>query len=130
MAYVPYNRNLKQFSRNLRNDSTLSEVLLWKELRNGQYRGYEFNRQKPLDRYIADFYCKKLQLVIEVDGMSHNSAEAVEKDKYRDEVLQKYDLTVMRVKDIQVKRKMHQVLAEINDFIDDWEKVHVSREGA
>lgn len=106
----------------MRNESTLSEVLLWKELRAGQYRGYDFNRQKPLDNYIADFYCKKLDLVIEIDGISHSSAEAVEKDKKRDEAMKKYGLTVMRIKDIQVKRKMHAVLDEINNFIDDWEK--------
>ncbi|MCW3128065.1 MAG: hypothetical protein JWO03_3723 [Bacteroidetes bacterium] len=121
-SFIPYNKGLKQFSRDLRNESTLSEVLLWKELRAGQYRGYDFNRQKPLDNYIADFYCKKLDLVIEIDGISHSSAEAVEKDKKRDEAMKKYGLTVMRIKDIQVKRKMHAVLDEINNFIDDWEK--------
>jgi very-short-patch-repair endonuclease len=60
--------------------------------------------------------------VIEIDGESHNTAEAVAYDKRRDEILGKYGLTVMRIKDIQVKRKMHVVLSEINDFIDDWER--------
>ncbi|MEQ9300482.1 MAG: DUF559 domain-containing protein [Cyclobacteriaceae bacterium] len=73
MYYLPYQKSLKEFSRYLRNNSTLSEVLLWQELRAGQIRGYKFNRQKPLDRYIVDFYCKKLNLVIEVDGSSHDS---------------------------------------------------------
>jgi very-short-patch-repair endonuclease len=55
MPFVPYNKNLKQLSRNLRNNSTLSEVILWNELRAGKLRGYKFNRQKPIGSYIADF---------------------------------------------------------------------------
>ena len=66
--YLPYNKDLKAFSRHLRNNSTLGEVLLWMQLRAGQLKGYKFNRQKPLGNYIVDFYCKRLNLVIEVDG--------------------------------------------------------------
>ncbi|MFT5569410.1 MAG: very-short-patch-repair endonuclease, partial [Cyclobacteriaceae bacterium] len=43
MRYLPYNKNLREFSRQLRNNSTLSEVLLWQELRAGQIKGYKFN---------------------------------------------------------------------------------------
>ncbi|WP_421763117.1 endonuclease domain-containing protein [Ekhidna sp.] len=83
MYYLPYNKNLKQFSRNLRNNSTLGEVLLWQELRAGSINGHKFNRQKPLNNYIVDFYCKKLNLVIEVDGSSHYHEEARLQDKAR-----------------------------------------------
>jgi len=69
MYFIPYNKSLKEFSRELRNHSTLSEVLLWNKLRASQFRGYGFNRQKPLNQYIVDFYCKKLNLVIEIDGV-------------------------------------------------------------
>ncbi len=77
--YLPYNKNLKKFSKNLRNDSTLGEVLLWKELRAKKLR-YTFNRQEPILNYIVDFYCKPLNLVLEVDGSSHDNDEAMEKD--------------------------------------------------
>jgi very-short-patch-repair endonuclease len=83
MYYLPYNKNLKQFSRNLRNNSTLGEVLLWNELKAGKMYGYKFNRQKPLGNYIVDFYCKSLALVIEVDGESHYSEEAYVRDEKR-----------------------------------------------
>jgi very-short-patch-repair endonuclease len=73
MYYLPYNKNLKAFSRKLRNNSTLGEILLWKQLRAGSMDGYTFNRQKPLGNYIVDFYCKPLNLVIEVDGGYFNS---------------------------------------------------------
>ncbi len=68
---LPYNKNLKTFSRKLRNNSTEGEILLWKKLSAGSMMNYTFNRQKPLKRYIVDFYCKPLNLVIEVDGGYH-----------------------------------------------------------
>ncbi len=69
--FIAYNKKLKGISRALRNNSTLAEVLLWNELKSGKMRGYKFNRQKPLKNYIVDFYCKKLCLIIEIDGDSH-----------------------------------------------------------
>jgi len=68
MYFLPYNKNLKEFSRDLRSHSTLSEILLWQKLRASQFRGFAFNRQKLLGNYIVDFYCRKLNLVIEVDA--------------------------------------------------------------
>jgi very-short-patch-repair endonuclease len=62
---IPYNHKLKQLARNLRNNSTLAEVLLWRELKGKQVRGYDFHRQKPIDKYIVDFYCPDLLLAIE-----------------------------------------------------------------
>ncbi len=88
MWFVPYDRNLKEFSRQLRNNSTAGEIALWKKLRAGSIRGYTFNRQKPLDRYIVDFYCKPLDLVIEIDGGYHFEPEQVIKDKERQAILQ------------------------------------------
>ena len=69
---IPYHPKLKQLARKLRNDSTLGEVLLWKELCNKQMYGYDFHRQKPLLNYIVDFYCYELSLVVEVDGRYHH----------------------------------------------------------
>ncbi|GEO06149.1 hypothetical protein AAE02nite_38130 [Adhaeribacter aerolatus] len=55
---IPYQPHLKQLARQLRNNSTLAEVLLWNELKGKKLNGYDFDRQKPLDAYIVDFYCK------------------------------------------------------------------------
>ena len=68
---IPYNPKLKAFARNLRNDSTYTEILLWNYLKGKQMRGFDFDRQRPIDNFIVDFYCKDLQLAIEVDGESH-----------------------------------------------------------
>jgi very-short-patch-repair endonuclease len=68
---IPYNPNLKQFARHLRNNSTLSEILLWKQIKNKAF-GIEFHRQVPIDEFIVDFYCHELMLAIEIDGISHD----------------------------------------------------------
>ena len=125
MYYLPYNKNLKQYSRNLRNNSTLSEVLLWQQLRAGNIRGYKFNRQKPLDNYIVDFYCKKLNLVIEVDGESHFVGDAPIRDRERQDILERMGLSFLRFDDMDVKMNISFVIRVLEEFIDDWEKVNL-----
>ncbi|MFT7196592.1 MAG: very-short-patch-repair endonuclease [Marinoscillum sp.] len=122
MYFLPYNKNLKDFSRELRSNSALSEVLLWIELRPGTIRGYKFNRQKPLGRYIVDFYCKRLNLVIEIDGDSHHSSEAILKDDLRQKALEELGLSFLRFDDLDVKKQLTFVLDTINAFIDDFEQ--------
>lgn len=122
MYHLPYNKDLKHFSRQLRNNSTLSEVLLWQELKAGQMEGFKFNRQKPLDNYIVDFYCKKLGLVIEVDGESHFHDRAPIRDQRRQEILERMGLTFLRFDDLHVKHHMIAVLGEIHHFIEAWRK--------
>jgi very-short-patch-repair endonuclease len=67
-----YNKQLKPLAKNLRKAGNLAEVLLWKELK-GKQLGYQFLRQRPIDKYIVDFYCPALNLVIEIDGVSHDN---------------------------------------------------------
>ena len=122
MYFLPYNKNLKEFSRNLRSHSTLSEILLWQKLRASQFRGYAFNRQKPLGNYIVDFYCQKLDLVIEIDGNSHEYEEAVLEDEERQRVLEHLGVYFLRFPDVEVKRSMASVLNEIGFFMDDFEE--------
>ena len=115
MTYIPYNKNLKEFSKKLRNDSTLSEVLLWKYLRAKQ-TGYTFNRQKPLLNYIVDFYCKPLNLVIEIDGDSHNNK--FDLDLKRQKELEAYGLFFLRFDDKEVKNDINNVLRTIEIWIE------------
>ena len=117
MYFLPYNKNLRDFSRYLRNNSTLAEVLLWQELRASKLKGYSFNRQKPLGRYIVDFYCKKLNLVIEIDGESHYHDLAPMKDEARQKALEELGLSFLRFDDLDVKHQMHFVLNTIHEFI-------------
>ena len=101
--FLPYNQRLKQFSRDLRKGYQLAEVKLWKCLR-AKNMGYAFRRQYPILNYIADFYCKQLDLVIEIDGNSHFSAEAQKRDAERDRQMQAIGLRVLRVNDGDVRK--------------------------
>ena len=77
--YTPY---LRPYARDHRQHSTKAEIRLWCELlRNGQLAGYRFLRQRPVAGYIADFMCKELKLIIEVDGSTHYFAESEEAEK-------------------------------------------------
>lgn len=120
--HLPYNKRLKFLSRKLRNDATLAEVLLWKELRAGNMYGYSFNRQKPILNYIVDLYCKKLNLVIEIDGESHSHEEVVIHDQKRQSELEDLGLKFLRFDDEDIKQNMSSVLRTIEGFIEEHEK--------
>ena len=110
--HLPYNPRLKAFSRMMRNHSEKAEALLWNQLKSKQ-TGYTFNRQKPILNYIADFYCKELSLVIEIDGVSHFSKEAAIKDEERDRQMQAIGLTVIRVEDEDVRNNAEHIAKSI-----------------
>jgi very-short-patch-repair endonuclease len=124
MYWLPYNKNLKEFSRKLRNNSTLGEILLWQKLRAGSIMNYTFNRQKPLNRYIVDFYCKPLKLVIEIDGAYHFEEEQKVKDNERQKLLQDMGLYFLRFSEQQVRKDMDIVLKEIGNYIVEFELRH------
>ncbi len=122
MWYLPYNRNLKEFSRRLRNKSTPGEILLWKKLRAGSMMNYTFNRQKPINRYIVDFYCKPLNLVIEVDGAYHYEREQRIKDEERQKTLEEMGLKLLRFSEQEVRKDMDVVLKTIENYIMAYQK--------
>ena len=114
---IPYNPGLKEKARHLRNNSTLAEVLLWNYLKRKQMHGYQFLRQKPLDKYIVDFFCYDLLLAVEIDGDSHN--DKVEYDGNRQRDLENHGITFLRFWDADVKNNMPGVLQVISDWIED-----------
>jgi very-short-patch-repair endonuclease len=72
--FCSYNIRLQPFAIKLRKDKTKAEACLWKYvLRAGQMKGYQFRRQRPVVDFIADFMCKELRLIIEVDGITHDN---------------------------------------------------------
>ena len=114
---TPYNPKLKELARQLRNNSTKSEIKLWQKLKRKQLYGYDFHRQKPLLNVIADFYCYELQLVIELDGYSHQFEEVQLKDKVKQKELENIGLTVLRFQDNEVMQDMDNVLRAIENYI-------------
>ena len=89
----------------------------WKCLKSKQ-TGYAFARQKPILNYIADFYCKELDLVVEIDGASHFSTEAYLRDKERDRQMTAIGLEVLRVIDSDVRRDPNRVADYIKEHCD------------
>ena len=97
---LPYNPNLQDRAREMRNNSTKSEIKFWCELIRKKETGYQFYRQKVIDNYIVDYYCAKLKLVVEIDGESHEGKG--EYDKNRDDILNSYGLKVLHYNDSTV----------------------------
>ena len=114
---IPYNPKLKQLARELRKNSTLSEVLLWKELKN-RALGIQFHRQVLLDEFIVDFYCHEVMLVIEIDGRSHDGERAYKADVKRQSKLEALGVHFLRFNDIDVKRDMSNVLRGIEGWLE------------
>jgi very-short-patch-repair endonuclease len=98
-------------ARRLRRDATDVERRLWYELRNAQMAGASFRRQHPAGRYILDFYCRALQLAVELDGGQHARAES--RDHQRDEWLKQRGVTVLRFWNSDITKNLHGVLEVI-----------------
>ena len=92
---LPYNPKLKERARELRKADNLSEVLFWNQVKNKQFKGYDFDRQKIIGNYIVDFYCSNCNVVIEIDGSSHDNKQ--EYDAKRDAYLQSLGLEVIHI---------------------------------
>jgi very-short-patch-repair endonuclease len=113
---IPYNPELKELAKELRRNMTLSEVLLWNELKQKKILGYDFDRQRPIGNFIVDFYCKELSLAIEIDGKSH--IYRYDYDDERQRILEKLGVRFLRFEDIQVKKNITNVLRVIEDCIE------------
>lgn len=126
---IPYNPKLAPLAKKLRKNMTLSEVLLWQELNKKQMLGFDFDRQKPIDNYIVDFYCKDLQLAIEIDGESHDHEEASVNDQIRQSKLESLGVYFLRFDDLEVKKEMKYVLNHIYQWIVEKTHPNPSQEG-
>jgi len=113
----PYNKKLKQLSRELRKNMTDAERLLWSRLRRKQINGVQFYRQKPLGNYIVDFYCPAVNLVIEVDGGQHYSQSGKLKDAERDQFLSELGLEVLRFSNTEVLSEIDAVVRVIESRV-------------
>jgi len=82
-------------------------------LRRKQLKGFPFYRQKPIGKYIVDFYCPNANLVIELDGGQHYSKTGQEKDGTRDNVLKEMGIKVLRFSDRDVFENLSGVMEGI-----------------
>jgi len=104
-------------ARILRNNMTQTELLLWEEIKGNKLLGYKFRRQHPIASFIADFYCHKLNLIIEIDGEYHNIESQIKLDDERTEILEFQGVEVLRFTNNEVLKNMPEVLEKIKSFI-------------
>ena len=116
---IHYNPKLKDLAKNLRNNSTRAEIILWNYLKGKKLKGYDFHRQKPIENFIVDFFCNKLILAIELDGYTHGFEEVLVKDEIKEKRLTDLGVTVLRFTDRDVIDNIESVLKSIEDSIDE-----------
>ncbi len=106
---ITYNPKLKILARKLRKQGVLSEVLLWKKIKNKSL-GVEFHRQVPIDNYIVDFFCHELMLAVEIDGKSHEMSEIEKNDILREQKLILLGIKIIRFQEISIFKNMNDVI--------------------
>jgi very-short-patch-repair endonuclease len=109
-----FNRKpLKQFRKNLRNNLTPAEAILWTYMKKKQLDGRKFRRQHSIGNYIVDFYCPAEKLAVELDGAAHYTTEGEEHDLARDEYLMNLGIKVLRYENRDVFNNIEAVLDDI-----------------
>ena len=106
-----------ELAKELRRNMTDAEMILWGYLKAGMH-GLKFRRQHPIGIYIADFYCHKLRLIIEIDGSIHNRIDIKDYDIKRESDLKEWNYTIIRFTNDRVLKAPEQVLAAINSSVE------------
>ncbi len=116
-----YQKYLKPLAQKLRQAGNLSEVLLWNELKQDKL-GYRFLRQRPIKKYIVDFYCHSLNLAIEIDGVASHDNK-IEEDEARQKLLESSGVRIVRFRDADVRYNLDAVVESIKSEILRLEKI-------
>ncbi|MFA5130355.1 MAG: endonuclease domain-containing protein [Patescibacteria group bacterium] len=114
-SFIPYVGSLKDRARDMRKNMTHAECLFWSSVKNKQFHGLKFLRQKPLLGYIVDFYCAELKLVIEIDGSVHNTSKEYDMNRTND--LQLFGIRIIRYTNNQIEFDIKSVLNHLTDAI-------------
>ena len=107
---------LFEMAKELRNNVTTAEMLLWSYLRT-KPEGFKFRRQHPMGIFIADFYCHRLKLVIEVDGSIHHRKEVAEHDRYRQRLIEEDGMNLVRFTNDQIETDLETVIIAIQELL-------------
>lgn len=114
-----YNNKLTEKAQKLRSNMTKAEACLWKyTLQGRRLQGFQFRRQRPVMDYIADFMCKELMLIIEVDGISHSYEEVSLNDEKRQYTLESAGFRFLRFTDEEVLTSINGVKRKLEDWIE------------
>jgi very-short-patch-repair endonuclease len=112
---LPYNPKLKALLNEKRKAGILSEVIFWKQVRAKSFHHIDFDRQRIIGNYIVDFYVKKLGLIVEIDGWSHDVKK--DYDEIRQKYLESLGLKIFRVTDFDVKNNLSVVMKDLENFV-------------
>jgi len=99
-----------------RNNLTESELAFWNEVK-GDKLGCRFRRQHPIGEFIADFYCHKYLLVVEIDGEYHDDPDQKRQDLYRTNEIERCGIKIIRFTNYQVLHEIESVITTIKEFI-------------
>ncbi len=113
---LKYNPALKTKVHDLRYAGNLPEVLLWNALKRDEL-GVDFHRQKAINNYVVDLFCPELMLALEIDGKSHDDAEAVIYDKRRQDELESFGIEFLRFSALDVLQNIGGVVAIIEEYV-------------
>ena len=109
-----YNRKEEYNKRKiLRHNMTRAENLLWYQLKGKKINGFKFRRQYSVGKYVIDFYCPKLKLAIEIDGVTHTSDEEVEYDIHRQKEIESFGIRFLRFTNLEIYECLFDVLDRI-----------------
>ncbi len=111
----PQNPALKKYARQMRNESTFTEIIFWVQVTKGRFHNIDFDRQRVIGNYIVDFYVHKLRLIIEIDGDSHKGKERY--DAQREADLTALGLTFYRIDASDVKYRIKTTMFKLEQFI-------------
>ena len=113
--------SMKSKRKLLRNNMPKAEIVLWSKLKGNQLNGYKFRRQHSVGKFVVDFFCPKLKLVIEVDGNSHFLDEKPERDRERQKYIENHGIRFLRFTNADIYKNMNEVLTSIEKYINRYE---------
>lgn len=116
-GHLKYLEELRTLSRVNRKEATRSEDIVWYEILKNKKTGFKFLRQKPIKKFILDFYCKELLLAIEIDGLSHLKRKNY--DEERDKFLENLNIETLRISVDDVMKDINKVKYEIYKYIEE-----------
>ncbi|RED98873.1 endonuclease domain-containing protein [Marinoscillum furvescens] len=116
---IEFNPELTEVAREMRENSSLAEILLWNELKARKLKGFQFFRHKPVGDCIVDFYCNRLRLAIEIDGIDRDMAYKVDADQQK--TLESKGVNFLRFDALLIKRNTEAAVEKIAAYIEEFE---------
>jgi len=125
---LPTNKELSTYARRNRKAGNMAEIAFWMQVHKKKFHGLDFDRQKIIGNYIVDFFVKRLGLVVEIDGGSHN--EKAEYDAKRDKFLEGLGLKIFHTTDFDILQHVNLVMEDLRKFIvENYEHENIEYDG-